>query len=380
MYVSYFPPHYSGASKQGIALAKALAKLGHTIEFLTILRDGDKSQDYYDGFKVYRIKNGTGRYQELMFLLNFLVFLWRNHRCFDILHSHGAYYYNSFVGGLSYLFNKKSIAKVTMLNNDLAGLGSGISGKVQAFFMRRFDAYIAISKEIKLELEKLNFDPQKIFLLPNAVDTQRFKPLSHSHEKMMKRQQLGFDAKKCIGLCIGSFFDERKNIVWLIEQWIKYQGFGTDALLVCIGPIKRNQDDNNIFFDLNNSINKASGLVSVIGHTDTIENYYQIADFFILPSKNEGMPNVVLEAISSGLPCVTTPVSGVSALVKENINGFLFFPNNTQSLANALKSLMVADLVAFGQSSRAIATENFSMDSLALSYDNLYHNLTQKND
>ena len=121
MYSTYFPPQYSGASKQGIALAKYLRDKGHHIEFLTVKWSGLTEKDSFDGFPVHRMEMGRGkRHREFRLWWNLLkfVFFWR--REFDIIHSHGAYYKNSIIGIIGKLLNKKSLVQVTwyLITND----------------------------------------------------------------------------------------------------------------------------------------------------------------------------------------------------------------------------------------------------------------------
>ena len=116
-------------------------------------------------------------------------------------------------------------------------------------------------------------------------------------------------------------------------------------------------------------------MVRIIGHVDSIEDYYQIADFFILPSVNEGMPNVLLEAMAVGLPCIATAVSGCGDLVRDSVNGFLVCPNDTCELREAVRKLFAGDVEALGKASRDLVERHYSMNSLGQRYSLLYEKL-----
>src|SRR5690606_8190607 len=99
------------------------------------------------------------------------------------------------------------------------------------------------------------------------------------------------------------------------------------------------------------------------------------ADVFILSSTNEGMPNVVLEAMAAGLPCITTAVSGCGDLVIDGSNGYLFPPNDSQGLRSALQKLFSVDVISHGRASRTLVENQFSMNALARRYSELYQQL-----
>ena len=92
MYSSYFPPEYSGAALQAIALAKQLRSRGHQIEFVTQRWPGLARVDEVEGFRVTRLESGRGnKHRELRLWWNLFRFLRRRRGDFDVLHSHGAY-------------------------------------------------------------------------------------------------------------------------------------------------------------------------------------------------------------------------------------------------------------------------------------------------
>ena len=106
---------------------------------------------------------------------------------------------------------------------------------------------------------------------------------------------------------------------------------------------------------------------------------YACADAFCLCSWYEGTPNSLAEALSSGLPAVCSEVSDNARYVVPGRNGFLFTPRDSRSIAKALRKLTALspeELKAAGESSRAIAAENFPKDLFIKRYLDLLRGLT----
>ncbi|RNC69649.1 MAG: glycosyltransferase family 1 protein [Desulfuromonadales bacterium] len=377
MFSSYFPPQYSGAAKQAISLARYLRGLGHSIEFVTVRWPGLEKNDSYEGFPVFRVETGKGqKHKELRLWWNLLRYVMKRRKDFDILHSHGAYYTNSIVGPLAKIAGLKSLVKASLAVNDLHGLRQSLSGHIHYAFLGMVDAYVAISRDLEHEFIDACLPRDKVHYLPNGVDTDRFHPLA-TEAKAKLRQRLGLPLDRALVLTIG-VFDQRKNIGWLMEEWVRNRSFGTGALLLAIGPQSREDTDGTFFAALQRLTDENSETLSILGHVDEIELYYRAADLFILPSYSEGMPNVILEAMASGLPCVATRVSGVTDLVQEAETGYTFTPGDAQSLKEAL--LMTLNDVAgcMGQRARTLAEEKYSIEALAERYDELYRTLMVK--
>ncbi len=106
-----------------------------------------------------------------------------------------------------------------------------------------------------------------------------------------------------------------------------------------------------------------------------LPDYYLDADLFVLPSLAEGMPNVVLEAMGSGLPIVATKVPGSEELVHDGQNGFLIEHDKPEELIRALVSLINKRSLRekMGCQSKAIARE-YGWDRVADDYMELYRN------
>jgi glycosyltransferase involved in cell wall biosynthesis len=375
MYCPYFPPQYSGAARQALALAGKLRLIGHSIEFLTIQDDDLPQNDLCNGFPVHRINVNGRRNQEMPLWWNLFRFAWRNKHRFDVMHLHGAHYLSSIVGPISRIVGWPTIVKATMANNDLCGLKRSAAGFFHYFFLKTISAYIAISYDLAREFQASGFQNERIYHIPNGVDTDRFRPPG-VQEKVELRNKLNLPALKRILLSIG-VFDHRKNIGWLIKEWESRDGYDRDSFLLAVGPQSR-EDWHGLFLKSLREIAAKRKDIRVLEHVDDIENYYRAADIFVLPSTNEGLPNVILEAMASGLPCLATRSSGTKDLVREGITGFLYEPNNGAEFSDKLAKLDSNQILQMGLNGRRETRANYSLDKLADTYSDLYHKLTRR--
>ncbi len=80
------------------------------------------------------------------------------------------------------------------------------------------------------------------------------------------------------------------------------------------------------------------------------------ADVFILPSFNEGLPISILEAMSYGMPIISTPVGGISEVVKNNLNGTIISPGNAEEISIAMMKYIASPEIikAEGEDSKNI--------------------------
>jgi glycosyltransferase involved in cell wall biosynthesis len=102
--------------------------------------------------------------------------------------------------------------------------------------------------------------------------------------------------------------------------------------------------------------------VTYIGHVQDIRPVIEISDLIVLPSYREGMPRVILEALSMGKPVITTETAGCRETVEEGKNGFLVPIKNVPELAETIRvccRLSPERLLAMGQYSRKKALSEF---------------------
>lgn len=111
--------------------------------------------------------------------------------------------------------------------------------------------------------------------------------------------------------------------------------------------------------------------ISLLGKSPKIDEVYRNADYFCLPSFYEGTPNVICEALATGLPVICSDVCDNGIYVKEGENGFLFNPKDTESMANAMEKalgLSAEDYDSYCCSSREMAEDLLAEEKFIQKY------------
>lgn len=163
-------------------------------------------------------------------------------------------------------------------------------------------------------------------VIPNGVDTRRF---TNGQRRV---------PAPLVRVLFVSRLIRRKGLQFLIEaipQIVQHAQFPFVIKVVGDGP-----DKETFLQQVNASgVGEYIRFYGYVEHAD-LPRYYWDADIFVLPSLAEGMPNVVLEAMGSGLPVVATRVAGSEELVQDGENGFLVESKDVEALAQALITLI----------------------------------------
>lgn len=211
--------------------------------------------------------------------------------------------------------------------------------------LERADAVFALSN-YTLGNVRTMMNSNDAALAPCGVDTEFFRPASSPHRKYI--------------LCVARLSDPRKNVRMLLEAYAMLQKKFDDLPdLYLIGdtPSVENQK-------LLNTLGVA-GKVQLLGVKFGVElaELYRHALFFVLSSNEEGLGIVILEAMASGLPVVSTDCGGPATAIVENETGFLTPVGDAHELAKAMGRLVgdAALCERMGQRGRQIAEERFSL-------------------
>jgi glycosyltransferase involved in cell wall biosynthesis len=293
----------------------------------------------------------------------------------DLLHVSGFFLFAVPAVAAARLRRRPSIVKVTELRPGHTFRGSSVVSSVQQATLRRADRIVALSAGIHEALCAAGVPETHIARIPNGVDVTRFHPRSPADpERAALRRELGLPSSGTLLLCCGVVI-RRKNAVAVVRAAARMRS--RPLVVALVGPSMGERDYER---ELDAAIAALPDGVQVVRTgplpREQMAKILRAADLLAHASHFEGMPNVLLEALASGLPCVATSIPG-SVDVLQRGGGLLVPPEDEFALANALDALATdaARRIAAGAEARRIACEDFSLEAVADRYQALYREL-----
>jgi len=167
---------------------------------------------------------------------------------------------------------------------------------------------LAVSKEVKREIFHTYGVPEdKIVVIYNGVDLNQFHPRNREQVREKIKQKWGIPPEAPLVLFVGSGF-LRKGLDRLIRGW-GAASLSTVYLLV-VG------DDLHWNRYLHRAKTQGQGRIVLTGRQSNIADYFAAADILALPALQEAFGDVIMEALASGVPVITTPIVGAAEQLK----------------------------------------------------------------
>lgn len=217
---------------------------------------------------------------------------------------------------------------------------------------------------MKSYLQQHNFTFPNTCLIPNGVNITHFHPTF---------EDTFDDERKKVVICVSRLSYE-KGIDVLLQAWYIVQKKVPEARLIIVGlgPLREQLEQMALVLNIAHSVEFTGLQEDVLGQL----NRGRVA---VLPSRWEGMPVAVLEAMACGLPCVATRVSGSEDIITNRVNGLLVDPEDYQSLAQALLLLLQDPTLAqkYGQAARVTIEQDYSLEAIIDKYIEIYQLLVQ---
>lgn len=231
------------------------------------------------------------------------------------------------------------------------------------------DQAIALTEREKKDyIERFVHCQEKIVTIHSGVDIDRHMDPRIDIEK--KKKTLGLNSENLIVGTVG-WLIPIKGPVYLLNAMDKVWKALSNVDLVYVG-----KGDLRGGLEARAAEMGASDKVTFLGWRDDVHEIIPVFDLFVLPSLNEGMGRVLVEAMAAGKPVVASHVGGISDLVKHNETGVLVPPGNTQALSQAI--LHILKNPKRGRKMGSLGKDlcrQFSIEAMIENIDNLYKGL-----
>jgi len=238
--------------------------------------------------------------------------------------------------------------------------------------------FICPSQWIQGKLRKSKFFNEKSHhsqVIPNSIDLNRFKPIEAKAISSLKKE-LNIE-QDSICLLAGSFSldDDRKGVAFIVDalkgltSLLKSRGLFRKVVLLTYGkgtmPIESIETKH----------------LGFIQSETQIARFLNVADLFLSMTREDNLPNSIMESLACGTPVISTDVGGVSDMVIDNYNGKLIQQDNSHQMADAILHSMEDKkrLPEWSANARSTAELNFSHQKQGSEYIKVFNRLLEEN-
>lgn len=210
------------------------------------------------------------------------------------------------------------------------------------------------------------FEGQNIVSIPNPIDTEVFAPL----DKTRCRQELNLPIDKRL-ILVGAVnvTDYRKGINYMVDalnRLLEDSAFTHTTEIVCMG---------NGASSLQSLLHCKVHSLNYVKDEALMSRIYSAVDFFFTPSLFENLPNMIMEAMACGTPCLGFNVGGIPEMIGHGENGYVAEYKSTEDLVRGLRTLLGLSADTYNQYSekcRKKVLECYSEKVVAERYGEVY--------
>jgi glycosyltransferase involved in cell wall biosynthesis len=265
---------------------------------------------------------------------------------YDLLHFHYMWPGVLLSPLLLHPLRKKAVFEVTLLGEDNPSAIADDRGPIASTLLRRFDGAVAVSPALADDCERN--DIRNVLALPNFLAVPELEGGRSPELRMTVRTRHGIPPDDPVLLFVGSA-TYRKGLDVLVEAFVRVARDFPSAWLIVSGPSRASeglQVDPSFVQEQRARVERAR-LTGRVVWTGTINDrcelagYYSAADLFVLPTRREGLGNVLIEALAAGLPTVAANLPGITdSVVANGVTGFLVPRDDAGAAAEAVSRLL----------------------------------------
>ncbi len=337
-------PRWAGDNRAPFVFecARAIHEAGHEVRIIAMHNPGAKTHETIDGMEIFRPHYLPERFEILQKESGGLPIAWKKNPLailgilpFIVVHAlaiiryardcdiiHANWTLSGFVSWISAPWHKKPYL-VTVQGSDIFQASQiPFIKQASVLSLRRAKRILALSQSLARGVISLGIDPRQIDVIPNGVDIRQFHPSDNPRQPII--------------LFVGSLI-ERKGVRYLIQAFAKITNKFPKMQLVIVG--EGFQKGELIELAIKNDVYEKTNFIGAQSPQQVL-NWMQQAQVFVLPSLEEGLGVVLLEALACGTPCIGSRVGGIPDVITSQ-TGFLVAPENSDALATALTCLLI---------------------------------------
>lgn len=362
-------PVYGGSGVVATELGIALAARGHEIHFISYalpFRLGKLAPNIFF-HEVDVTSYPLFEYPPYSLTLTSKMASIAKHEKLDVLHVHYAIPHATSAVIARQILEQQGIripVVTTLHGTDITIVGRDPSfAPVVTYSINQSDGVTAVSEYLRKEtLSNFEID-RNISVIPNFIDTNRFK----RQESSSLKQKLCPNCEKV--LVHVSNFRPVKNAKQVVEimHRLKQDNYSLKLLLVGDGPDRVPAEhlarELGIYDD-----------ILFMGKQEAVQDILSIADVFVMPSGSETFGLAALEAMACGVPVVASNIGGLPELVDHGENGFLCPLGNVDAFAERIRQIVSSDTLRqkMGDAARQKAKDCFDNEHVIPLYEKLY--------
>lgn len=360
-----YPPVTGGAELQAQRLARALDSRGVRVTIMTRSLRGELMYESDGGIRVVRGLSGVhlGPLWGLTYMWSAGRWLRRLADAWDIVQNQQVGLHSWVSVRVARQLRRPSVLRFACSGEggDLAMMKTHRFGQRLVDGLRAANAYVALTAQGASEIAAHGLPARQVITIPNGVDLERFKSLQWPTLAQSEPLRLLFVGRlarqKGLDVLLGALATLRDRIAFKL----RVVGEGDERDRLCGQAHQAG----------------LGGHVEFRGHSADITQDYAWCEILVMPSRFEGMPNVALEALSSGRPVLGSRVGGITELVAPGVNGWLVPGEDADALAGSIARMALQrdELRIMGREGRRIVEERYSLDASAAQYLRLYERL-----
>lgn len=316
----------------------------------------------------------TGFAAQLQYIVHAVWTIVRYRRTFDFIYLPYVFFPGFVFILLGRVFGLPVVARVS---GQEVSPNDSLAARLRFFSFQFLDAVIALNRSDYARLVRLGVPEDRVHFVPNGVDVDRFAPPTEQ-EREQARLTFGVASNERVISYVG-ILCKRKGVTELLDAVRRVrEGRKEEARplrVVLAGPLKTAGEGSDAYLHaVRDRIDDMSTPVDVLGKVDNVPTLLAASDLFVLPSYAEGMPNVLLEAMSTGRACIGTDISGIREVIVDPECGLLVPPGDIAALADAIATLTDSDkqLQAVGKTARDRIETHFAISQTSAMYRDIF--------